>query len=146
VLNNNDYIVGYRCLNILGRFIKVQKDKNTLFDNNNVIYKICNNCDASYVGQTKRKLKTRINEHLKNIIKLDPQKHSIITDHILEFDHTIDWKSVKIIDFEPYYYKRLISEMIHIREQKNGLNLKKDTELSDESYFDILDRLAKEKQ
>jgi len=40
----------------------------------------------------------------------------------------------------------LISEMIHIREQKNGLNLKKDTELLDESYFNILDRLAKGKQ
>jgi len=146
VLNNNDYMVGYRCLNTLGRFIKVQKDKNTLFDNNNVIYKICcNDCDASYVRQTKRKLKTRINEYLKNI-KLDPQKHSVTTDHILEFDHTIDWKGVKIVDFEPHYYKRLISEMIHIREQKNGLNLKKDTELLDESYFDILDRLAKEKQ
>jgi len=87
----------------------------------------------------------RINEHLKNI-KLDPQKHSVITDHILEFDHTIDWESAKILDFEPYYYKRLISEMIHIREQKNGLNLKKDTELLEESYFDILDRLAKGKQ
>jgi len=67
-LNGNDYIVGYRCFNTFGRFIKVQKDKNTLFDNNNVIYKICcKDCDASYVGQTKRKLKTRINEHLKNI-------------------------------------------------------------------------------
>jgi len=35
---------------------------------NNVVYKIlCNNCDFSYVGQTKRQLKTRINEHVKNI-------------------------------------------------------------------------------
>jgi len=140
---NNDYMVGYRCLNTLGRFIKVQKDKNTLLDNNNVIYKICcRDCDASYVGQTKRKLKTRINEHSKNI-KLDPQKHSVISDHILELDHSFDWENAKILDFEPFYYKRLISEMIHIREQKNGLNLKKDTELLEDSYFDILDELAR---
>jgi len=89
-LNANDYLVGYRCLNTLGKFIKAQKDKNTPFDNNNVIYKIfCKDCDASYVGQTKRKLKTRIKEHQKNI-NLDPIKHSVISDHILEFDHAID--------------------------------------------------------
>jgi len=45
VLNENDYIVGYRCLNNLGKFTKVQKDKSTLLDNNNVIYKIfCKDC------------------------------------------------------------------------------------------------------
>jgi len=35
--------------------------------------------------------------------------------------------------------------MIHIREQKNGLNLKKNTKLLEESYFNILNKLAKEK-
>jgi len=64
------------------------------------MYKIfCKDCDASYMGQTKRKLKTRLNEHIKNI-KLDPQKHSVISDHILEHDHSFDWKSIKILDFE----------------------------------------------
>jgi len=69
------------------------------------------------MGKTKRKLKTRLNEHIKNI-KLDPQKHSVISDHILEHDYSFDWESAKILDFELYYYKRLISEIIHIREQK----------------------------
>jgi len=64
--------------------------------------------------------------HKKNI-KLDPQKHSVISDHILELDHSIDWNNVKILDFKPYYYKRLISEMMHIKfkkdqKAKNGLN------------------------
>jgi len=31
-LSKNNYIVGYRCLNNLGRFIKIQKDKNTLME------------------------------------------------------------------------------------------------------------------
>jgi len=36
--------------------------------NNNIVYKIfCNNCNASYVGLTKKQLRTRINEHVKNI-------------------------------------------------------------------------------
>jgi len=59
-------------------------------DNNNVIYKIfCKDCDASYAGQTKRKLKTRLNEYVKNI-KLDSQKQSVISDHILELDYSIE--------------------------------------------------------
>jgi len=38
--------------------------------------------------------------------------------------------------------------MIHIKEQKNDLNLNKDTnldaELLDESYFNVLDKLVKD--
>jgi len=38
---------------------------------------------ASYIGQTKRQLKTRVNKHAKNI-KMKRSKHSIIINHILE--------------------------------------------------------------
>lgn len=41
----------------------------TLLNRCNVVYKVnCNNCEASYVGQTSRQLDTRISE-------------SVITDH-----------------------------------------------------------------
>ncbi|XP_011860757.1 PREDICTED: uncharacterized protein LOC105557945 [Vollenhovia emeryi] len=107
----------------------------------NVVYKInCNNCDASYVGQTKRKLKTRIKEHINNK-KLDEQKHSVITKHMLEFNHNFDWDNTQILDIEPYSNKRLISEMIHIKEQNNGINSHNDTELLDSSYSDILNNI-----
>jgi len=45
------------------------------------------------------------------------------------------------MDFESRYFKRIIFEMIHIKEQKVSLNLNSDTELLDESYFDILYKL-----
>jgi hypothetical protein len=142
VIDKNRFIIGYRCLNRLGRFVKAQKDKDTSTVTNNVVYKInCNNCDASYVGQTKRKLNTRIKEHINNI-KLDSSRHSVISEHIIHCNHSFDWKNAIILDTEPRYYKRLISEMIHIKEQNNGLNLQKDTELLNESYFDLLDKLA----
>jgi len=52
-LSRNEFIIGYRCFNKLGGFIKIQKDKNTFMDNN-VIYKIsCMDYDASYVGKQK---------------------------------------------------------------------------------------------
>lgn len=48
----------------------------------------------------------------------------------------------KILGHEPKYQKRLISEIIRIKEQPNGLNLNEATELLDELYFGILKRLA----
>jgi len=54
--------------NKLNRFIKVQKDALPKFDNKNIVYKICcKDCDASYVGQTCRKLSSRISEHRRHI-------------------------------------------------------------------------------
>jgi len=141
-IDKSKAIIGFRCLNKLSRFIKVHKDVDHASLKNNVIYKInCNDCDATYVGQTKRQLRTRIREH-KNNIKLDQSKHSVISEHIIKFSHSFDWNDVKVLDRESKFYKRIISEMIYIKEQKSSLNLNSDTELLDESYFDILKELA----
>jgi len=95
-----------------------------------------------YIGQTKRQLKTRIKEHSNNIKSIS-SKHSVVTEHTLEFGHTFDWENIQILDSESNYYKRCVSEMLHIKEQPNGLNAQTDTELLDNSYFDILDVLSK---
>jgi len=141
-IDKTKYITGYRVLNNLGKFIKVHKDTNNLYSNNNVVYRIsCKDCDA-YVGQTKRQLRTRMKEHSNNI-KLDTSKHSVITEHILKFSHKFDWDNIKILDTESNYYKRSISEIyLYIKEQKNGINAQTDTELLDSAYFDILDQLS----
>lgn len=143
IVDRNEFMIGYRCLNKLGTFVKAHKDKNHQTSNNNVIYKIyCKDCDASYVGQTKRQLKTRLKEHMNNF-KLDQSKHSVITEHMLNFNHSFNWDNVKILDSECNFHKRLISEMLHIKEQKNGINSNKDTEMLDCAYFNILDELTK---
>jgi hypothetical protein len=135
--DNSDYIAGYRCLNKLNRYIKTHKDKNNSNNQNNVIYRICcKDCDATYIGQTKRQLCTRVKEH-KNNIRLDPSKHSVVTEHIIKENHMFDWDNTQIMDIEKNFHKRLISETIHIKEQSNSINLNKDTELLDGSYFDI---------
>jgi len=130
----------FRCLNKLSQFVKVHKDIDHPLCRNNVIYKIsCKNCEATYVGQTKRQL--RVKEH-KNNIKQDHSKHSVILEHIIKYNHFFDWENTKILDCEPKFYKRIVSEMIHIKEQQVSLNLNSDTELLDETYFDILNELA----
>lgn len=82
LIKKSEMTIGYHCLNKLNRFIKVHKDKNQHVSNSNVVYKVnCKDCDATYVGQTKRKLSTRIKEHVNNI-RLDSSRHSVISEHI----------------------------------------------------------------
>ena len=66
--NKNDIRVSFRSPNKLKKYIKVHKDTCPHTSKNNVVYKIsCKDCDASYVGQTSRKLKSRIAEHRNHI-------------------------------------------------------------------------------
>jgi len=61
----------------------------------------------------------------------------------LQYSHSFDWDNIEILDTESNYYKRAVSEMLHIKEQSNSINAQKDTELLDNAYFDILDMLSK---
>jgi len=89
------------------------------------------------VGQTKRLLKDRISEH-RNHINRNSNQLSVITNHRQNFNHDFDWNNVKVLDEETNYKKRLISEMIHIKKQKHGLNSQNDTELLDSLYHDLV--------
>jgi len=125
-------------INRLSKFIKVQKDPLPTLFHSNVVYKInCLQCDASYVGQTRRFLKSRIDEH-RSHIRRNTSQTSVITEHRVNLLHDFDWENVEVLDEEAHYNKRLISEMIFIKKQSNGLNLHRDTELLDPIYFDII--------
>ena len=78
---------------------------------------MCKDCDASYVGQTDRQLKTRITEH-RNYIRWNTSTRSVITKHKLQITHDFDWNNIQILDEELCYNKRLISEMLNIKKQK----------------------------
>jgi len=50
------------------------------------------------------------------------------------------------MDYETNYFKRLISEMIHIKTQDNRLNSVDDIECLDFSYFNLLTKIFSSKQ
>ncbi|KMQ83798.1 hypothetical protein RF55_19076 [Lasius niger] len=109
---------------------------------NNIVYKIsCNECNASYVGQTSRLLKTRINEH-KNHIRRNITQHSVLTDHRLK-NYEFTWDKVEVLDEERIYGKRLMSEIIFIKRQTNSLNLQSDTENLHHAYLTLVENLPK---
>ena len=66
---------------------------------------------------------------------------SVITDHRLSHNHDFQWDNVLILDEEPSYRKRLISEMLHIKKQKNSLNLQTDTEGLNKAYLPIINKV-----
>lgn len=135
--------LAFYSINKLQSLIKGHKDRINYEDQKNVVYKInCSNCHVSYVGQTKRKLRTRIAEH-RNDIKKNANNLSVISTHRLNFNHDFDWNNVRVLDKERSYCKRLISEMIYIKKQKEGINLQTDTENLDEIYSAIVDKLSK---
>ena len=128
--------------NTLKSFIKRGKDELSLLSSQNVVYKIsCDDCEASYVGQTKRKLSTRLHEHISDI-KKNTGSPTVITDHRINFDHNFKWNDVRILDCESSYNKRLVSEMIHIKRQKQGLNRQNDTESLPDTYLQIIQSLS----
>ncbi|XP_029674796.1 uncharacterized protein LOC115242551 [Formica exsecta] len=133
--------ISYTGVNKLKKFIRVQKDILHNEIRNNVVYKItCKDCNASYVGQTSRFLKTRIAEH-KNHIRKNTAQHSVITDHRLN-NHEFAWDEVEVLD-EERNGKRLMSEVIFITRQTNSLNLQSDTENLHHAYLTLVENLPK---
>lgn len=105
----------------LGSVIRLGKDITDKWSQNNIVYEFdCNNCSATYIGEKKRTLKTRISEH-----KRTKNQESVVLGHQIAFNHTFNFDEAKIIDYEPNYKKRIISEMIHIKCKKRRLIRKK---------------------
>jgi len=58
----------------------------------------------------------------------------------MHLNHEFDWSNMEVLDVERFYYKRLISEMFHIK-RRNGLNLQTDTDCLDGAYTSIFNYL-----
>ena len=114
---------------------------------NNVVYKISCNSRKSYVGQTKRRLRIRLDEHFKNF-NLNGKFHNVISKHRKKYEknqenHSLLWNDVKILHKERDRYKRAFSEMVFIKkENDNSLNKITDIGHLNSSYNMILNFLS----
>ena len=129
----------YSTVNKFRRFIKLGKDKCKTGENTNVVYRVdCNDCDATYVGQTGRRLDIRIREHKKRCEKYD--MNNALYTHISETNHSINFNKVKILDKESRLNCRLLSEMFHIHSQNKFVNKMTDTMNLNEDYKAFIHR------
>ncbi|KAH3712733.1 hypothetical protein DPMN_072488 [Dreissena polymorpha] len=95
----------------------------------------CRNCETVYIGETGRKLGTRMTEHKKEA-KNSPQvftrsgrresgttEHSsAVTNHIARHNHVIDWDWVKVIDRENNTALRKLRESVAIANERRVMN------------------------
>jgi len=85
------------------------KDKLATKYKSAVVYNVnCKNCPAQYVGQTARRLETRLKEHSGDIrrMKLESQ----FAMHVADTGNTFDLKHAKVMDTEANEMGRLFKE------------------------------------
>nr|VZI04109.1 unnamed protein product [Spirometra erinaceieuropaei] len=62
----------------------------------NVIYRIrCNSCEANYIGETGKRLQTRVAEHMRAVRRMDPL--SLVAEHFADAGHTFAFQHAKIL-------------------------------------------------
>jgi len=107
------------------------KDKIDKKDKSGVIYEItCNDCQKSYIGQTKQYLKDRLKQHASTVKLANKKQHdkTALSQHAVKERHHFNFQNTKILDTEANYYKRIIKESLYIQKNiDNVVNFKTDT-------------------
>lgn len=113
------------------------KDKYETIQKSNVIYKVnCNDCDNVYIGQTGKKLETRLKQHQQYVNKRSA--HSALASHSLDHAHSFNFAEATILCSEPHRKKRETLEALHIYTTKNTVNLRTDTRTINYGYAPLL--------
>lgn len=139
----NIQLVFYNLVRINSIYSRL-KDKVDKEDQSGIVYRIPCECSKSYVGQTKQKFKKRLDQHKNdckpiNILKTNS---TALADHHFKTGHNFKFDMATILDIEENWFKRNISEMIHIK-RNNTVNLRTDTNNLSNIYNDILNVSAR---
>ena len=88
-----------------------------------LVYQIsCRDCNAVYVDETGRSVRTRKREHA-DMVKTFNNKKSALGQHVMDFDHRIDWENVKILKSESHAYKRRFAKSFLINQKACSCNV-----------------------
>jgi len=125
---NKNLKIAFKPKNQLRKHYTQLKDDIKKEEKSAVIYKVdCEDCGKSYIGQTCRKLKDRMNDHKGYIAKKSPC--SGLAAHAINENHQFNFEIVKINDTENNRKKRETTETIQIYQQKSHtVNIKQDAE------------------
>ena len=120
----------------LGNLIAPKRPPTDLLHSKNCVYKIpCANpkCPVSYIGESKRRNKSRFAEHQKTCDKVQYSKQVIHSEkydtglplHTLQTKHKFDFEKAEILCQEPNWRKRKLLEALHIELTPNTCNIHK---------------------
>ena len=97
------------------------KDKDEPNNRQGAVYKIkCSDCQASHIGETGRKLNTRLTEHKRATKNGDANNH-IAVHHQLT-NHNTDWDSAQCLTYSTNYFQRLTLESWYTNLEQTLLN------------------------
>ena len=92
----------------------------------------CDDCDATYIGETERSLKTRFSEHRrKNSVRSEVSQHV----HVDRPEHGVSLDKVKILAVDNRKFERGVKEAIYIRVMEPSSRDPASTRLMDAIFF-----------
>ena len=80
----------------------------------NVVYEVPCTCGKVYIGETKRRLETRLKEHKDACTRYLTDK-SAIAEHACANDHPINWAETKILQLANRTMELVMKEALSIR-------------------------------
>ena len=83
------------------------------------VYKLDCSCGSSYIGETKKKISTRLQEHQKDIQK-ERWASTGCSEHAQECEGMFEWDSNVTIAVESNYRLRKVREALEIKRRKTG--------------------------
>ena len=117
---NYDIPVYFKPFNTLKQLLVHPKDKLDKGRTVAPVYSIrCNDCDASYIGETERSLKARFMEHKRPSSTTSEVSRHIHTE---QPGHSISIEETSVLAVEPRWHERGIKEAINIRIHQPSLN------------------------
>ena len=90
------------------------KDTLPLGKHSNVVYQIpCGGCSKVYIGETIRRLETRLKEH-QEALRREMTEKSAVAEHAWDNQHSINWEETSIIDQARRHKELLLKKALHI--------------------------------
>ena len=107
----------------LSSLFRKPKDAINFEQKRGLVYEIsCWDCNAVYVGDTGRSVRIRKREHA-DAVKTSNIKKSALSQHVMHFDHRIDWDNVKILKSKSRAYRRRVAESFLINQKACSFNV-----------------------
>ena len=107
----------------LSSLLRKRKDPINFEQKRGLMYQIsCRDCNAVYVGETGRSVRTRKREHV-DAVKTFNTKMSTLSQRVVDFDNRMDWDNVKILKSESHTYRRRVADSFLINQKACSCNV-----------------------
>ena len=117
--------ITFRPQNTLRKILSRPKDTIPITMKSGVVYQIsCQDCAASYIGQTGRNLSQRITEHRRAVKKMDTFS-SAMSEPVYHTGHSINWDNPSILAHHPFLWQRVILESWNVHNIHPSINREK---------------------